>query len=127
MLLGKVKQGGTFGSVLGPPANAALHPTVKVVAIGAQPDPRKLEEMADAVLKGGLAVPVTRTLPLADAGEGQADAEKAVQVKLCWWPEGKNLSAETQKRGGGYRARPGLSCLLCGRFSALSCQGLRLS
>jgi len=82
MLLGKVKQGGTFGSVLGPPANAALNPTVKVAAIGAQPDPRKLEEMANAVLKGELVIPVTRTLPLAEAGAGQADAEKGGSGKI---------------------------------------------
>ena len=31
MLIGKVKQGGVFASVLGPPANANLNPTIKVV------------------------------------------------------------------------------------------------
>lgn len=49
MLLGKVKQGGAFGSVLGPPANAALHPTVRIHPIGAQSNARRLEEMAGAV------------------------------------------------------------------------------
>lgn len=82
MLLGKVKQGGTFGSVLGPPANAALNPTVKIVAIGAVPDPRKLEEMAQAVRTGGLQIPVARTLPLAAAGKGQAEAEKGASGKV---------------------------------------------
>ena len=33
MLLGKVKQGGVFASVLGPPANAEMHPTVKIEAV----------------------------------------------------------------------------------------------
>ncbi len=55
---------------------------MKVAAIGAQPDPRKLEEMANAVLKGELVIPVTRTLPLAEAGAGQADAEKGGSGKI---------------------------------------------
>jgi len=76
MLLGKVKQGGVFASVLGPPANAAMHPTVKVVPVMVVPDAAKLRELAEDVVAGKLVIPIDRMLPLADAGEGQAAAEK---------------------------------------------------
>jgi len=76
MLLGKVKQGGVFASVLGPPANAAMHPTVKVVPVMVVPDAAKLRELAEDVVAGRLVIPIDRMLPLEDAGEGQAAAEK---------------------------------------------------
>ena len=38
MLLGKVKPGGVFASVVGAPGNAALHPTVRVEAVVMQAD-----------------------------------------------------------------------------------------
>jgi NADPH:quinone reductase-like Zn-dependent oxidoreductase len=76
MLLGKVKQGGVFASVLGPPANAAMHPTVRVVPVRVKPDAAKLRELAEEVVAGRLVVPIDRMLALADAGEGQAAAEK---------------------------------------------------
>jgi len=75
-LLGKVKQGGVFASVLGPPANAAMHPTVKVVPVMAKPDAGMLAELAEEVASGRLVIPIDRMLPLAEAGEGQAAAEK---------------------------------------------------
>ena len=76
MLLGKVKQGGVFASVLGPPGNAAMHPTVKVVPVRAEPDAAKLAEMAEDVVAGRLVIPIDRMIALEDAGEGQAAAEK---------------------------------------------------
>jgi NADPH:quinone reductase-like Zn-dependent oxidoreductase len=75
-LLGKVKQGGVFASVLGPPSDAALHPTVRVEAIMAKPNPAELVELAEDVVSGKLAIPVDRMIAMADAGEGQAAAEK---------------------------------------------------
>ena len=82
MLVGKVKQGGTFASVLGPPANASMNPTVHIEAIRARPDPRRLEKLAEAVKSGKLKIPVARTLPLEDAGSGQAEAEKGAGGKV---------------------------------------------
>ena len=76
MLLGKVKQGGMFASVLGTPANAAMHPTVKVVPVMVVPDAAKLRELAEDVVAGRLVIPIDRMLPLEDAVEGQAAAEK---------------------------------------------------
>ena len=76
MLLAKVKPGGVFASVLGPPAAAALHPTVRIVPVMAVPDPAKLAEMAADVVAGRLKIPIDRMLPLAEAADGQIAAEK---------------------------------------------------
>jgi NADPH:quinone reductase-like Zn-dependent oxidoreductase len=76
MLLAKVKQGGVFASVLGPPANAKMHPTVKVVPVMVVPDAGKLRELAEDVVAGRLVIPIDRVIAMADAGEGQAAAEK---------------------------------------------------
>lgn len=76
MLLGKVKQGGVFASVLGPPANAKMHPTVTVVPVKAEPDGAALKKLAEAVKAKKLMIPIDRMIPLEDAGAGQAAAEK---------------------------------------------------
>lgn len=76
MLLGKVKQGGVFASVLGPPANAKLHPTVQIAPVLAQPDARVLEAMAADALAHKFRIPIDRMLPLEKAAEGQRAAEK---------------------------------------------------
>jgi NADPH:quinone reductase-like Zn-dependent oxidoreductase len=76
MLLGKVKQGGVFASVLGPPANAALHPTVRIEAVRAVPDAAALHGLAEDVVAKHLVIPIDRMVPLADAGKAQAAAEK---------------------------------------------------
>ncbi len=75
-LLGKVKQGGTFASVTNLPDNAALHPTVAIKRIAAQPNTATTLHYAQAVQDGKLDIPVDRLLPLHDAAEGQAAAEK---------------------------------------------------
>jgi NADPH:quinone reductase-like Zn-dependent oxidoreductase len=75
-LLGKVKQGGIFASVLGPPANAGMHPTVKIEAIQSVPDAGTLRTMAEDVVAGRLVIPIDRMVPLAEAAKAQAAAEK---------------------------------------------------
>jgi NADPH:quinone reductase-like Zn-dependent oxidoreductase len=75
-LIAKVKPGGIFGSILGPPSNAALHPTVQVNAIMAVPDPKTVIHYAEAIRDGKLKLPIDRIMPLADAAEAQAIAEK---------------------------------------------------
>jgi NADPH:quinone reductase-like Zn-dependent oxidoreductase len=75
-LLRKVKQGGVFASVLGPPANAGLNPTVKIAAIQTVPDAKTLEVLAKDVVLGRLVIPIDRMVPPADAGKAQAAAEK---------------------------------------------------
>jgi NADPH:quinone reductase-like Zn-dependent oxidoreductase len=76
MLLGKVKQGGVFASVLGPPGNAKMHPTVKIESVRVVPDASMLKTLAEDVVAGKLKIPIDRMVPLADAGEAQAAAEK---------------------------------------------------
>jgi NADPH:quinone reductase-like Zn-dependent oxidoreductase len=76
MLLGKVKQGGVFASVLGPPGNAKMHPTVKIEAIRVTPDGTMLKTLAEDVVAKRLVIPIDRMVPLADAGEAHAAAEK---------------------------------------------------
>lgn len=85
-LLGKVKQGGIFASVLGGPANAKMHPTVKVEAVRVVPDAGMLRILAEDVRDGRLVIPVDRMLALADAGEGQAAAEKGGIGKVLLVP-----------------------------------------
>ena len=76
LLLMKVKQGGVFASVLGPPHNADLHPTVKVVPVRCEPDPSTMVKMAEEVKAGRLVIPIDRMMGLEDAGEAQAAAAK---------------------------------------------------
>jgi NADPH:quinone reductase-like Zn-dependent oxidoreductase len=75
-LLGKVKQGGVFASVLGEPGNAKLHPTVRIEAVRAVPDASMLRTLAEDVVAGKLTIPIDRMVPLSDAGQAQAAAEK---------------------------------------------------
>ena len=75
-LIAKVKQGGVFASVLGAPQNAGKFPAVKVVAVYATPDTKTLQFMAEAVRDGKLVIPISRKLPLSNAGEAQAAAEE---------------------------------------------------
>jgi NADPH:quinone reductase-like Zn-dependent oxidoreductase len=82
MLLGKVKQGGVFASVLGPPANAAMHPTIKVEPVQVQPDAATLRTMAEDAAAGRFVIPIDRMVPLAEAGEAQAIAEKGGVGKI---------------------------------------------
>jgi NADPH:quinone reductase-like Zn-dependent oxidoreductase len=75
-LLSHVKQGGVFASVLGPPENAGLHPTIRIAPVMARPDPERMVKLAEAVVARKLTIPIDRMIALEDAGEGQAAAEK---------------------------------------------------
>jgi len=74
-LYGKLKPGGVIGSVLGEPRGAKERGFV-VRAFMAQPDPATLARYAAAVADGKLVVPIAKKMPLAQAGEAQALAEK---------------------------------------------------
>jgi NADPH:quinone reductase-like Zn-dependent oxidoreductase len=75
-LLGKVKQGGVFATVLGPPANAKMHPTIHIEPVRCVPDAATLRTLAEDVAAGRLKIPIDRMVPLEDAGKAQAVAEK---------------------------------------------------
>ena len=75
-LLAKVKQGGVFASVVGPPANAKMHPTVRIESVRAVPDAATLRTLAEDVAAGRFRIPIDRMLPLQDAAKAHAAAEK---------------------------------------------------
>jgi NADPH:quinone reductase-like Zn-dependent oxidoreductase len=81
-LIAKVKPQGVFASVLGAPQNAAQYPSVKVVFVFSKFDRTTLEFMAEAVRDGKLVIPISQKLPLREAAEAQAAAEKGVAGKV---------------------------------------------
>jgi len=85
-LLAKVKPGGIYASVTGPPQNAKDYPSVRVVPMVSKQDGKIVRHMAEAVKAGRLAIPIDRKLPLKDAGKGQAAAEKGGIGKVLLIP-----------------------------------------
>ena len=81
-LIGKVKPGGNYGSVVGPPSNAALHPTVQVNAVMAHPDIKTYTLYGEAIVAGKLLLPIDRMMPLSEAAEAQAAGEKGGVGKI---------------------------------------------
>jgi NADPH:quinone reductase-like Zn-dependent oxidoreductase len=81
-LLGKVKQGGVFASVVGPPANAKMHPTIKIEAIQSKSDAAMLRVMAEEVAAGRFVIPLDRMVPLAEADKAHSAAEKGGVGKI---------------------------------------------
>ncbi len=75
-LIAKVKPGGVFATVVEPPQSAAYYPSVKVVHVFSKFDRKTLEFMAEAVRDGKLVIPISEKLPLSEAAEAQAAAEK---------------------------------------------------
>lgn len=74
-LFGRLKPGGTIGSVLGEPPNAKQRGFV-VHAFTAQPDRAMLTRYATEVAQGRLSIPIAVRFPLERAGEAQTLAEK---------------------------------------------------
>jgi NADPH:quinone reductase-like Zn-dependent oxidoreductase len=81
-LIAKVKPGGSYGSVVGPVANASLHPTVTVNAFMAHPDPKAYVHYGEAIRDKKMELPIDRMMPLADAAEAQTVAEKGGVGKI---------------------------------------------
>jgi NADPH:quinone reductase-like Zn-dependent oxidoreductase len=81
-LIAKVKLGGVFASVLGAPLNAEMYSTVKLIPVYVTPDAKTLQFMAEAVRDGKLVIPISRKLPLSEAAEAQAVAEKGGSGKI---------------------------------------------
>ncbi|HEV2398173.1 MAG TPA: NADP-dependent oxidoreductase [Candidatus Sulfotelmatobacter sp.] len=81
-LLAKVKPGGVYASVIGTPQNAGQSPSVKTVFVFSKFDRKTLEFMAEAVRDGKLVIPVSMKLPLSEAAEAQAVAEKGGAGKI---------------------------------------------
>ena len=81
-LIAKVKPGGVFASVVGVPQNAAEYLSVKAVFVFSKFDRRTLEFMGEAVRDGKLVIPISLKLPLSEAAEAQAMAEKGGVGKI---------------------------------------------
>ena len=85
-LIAKVKPGGVFASVVGAPQNAAQYPSVKVEPVFSHFDRETLQFMAEAVRDGKLVIPISRKMPLSEAAEAQALAEKGGIGKILLVP-----------------------------------------
>jgi NADPH:quinone reductase-like Zn-dependent oxidoreductase len=85
-LIAKVKPGGVFASVLKAPQNAAKYPSVKVVFVFSKFDRKTLEFMAEAVRDGKLVIPIGRKMPLSEAAQAHAAAEKGGIGKILLVP-----------------------------------------
>lgn len=85
-LLAKVKPGGNYGSLLGPPKDAALHPTVNIKPMTAHPAPATYVHYAEAIRDGKLTLQIDRVMPLSDAAQAQAAAEKGGVGKIVLTP-----------------------------------------
>jgi NADPH:quinone reductase-like Zn-dependent oxidoreductase len=85
-LIAKVKPGGVYASVVGTPQNAAKYPSVKAVHVFSKFDRKTLEFMAEAVRDGKLVIPIGQKMPLSQAAEAQATAEKGGIGKILLVP-----------------------------------------
>ena len=81
-LIAKVKPGGVYASVVDAPPNAANCPSVKAVHVFSKFDRKTLEFMAEAVRDGKLVIPISQKLPLSEAAQAQAAAEKSASGKI---------------------------------------------
>ena len=81
-LIAKVKPEGVYATVVGLPPNAAKYPSVRVVQVFSKFDRKTLEFMAEAVRDGKLVIPISQKLPLREAAEAQATAEKGGAGKI---------------------------------------------
>ena len=86
MLMAKIRPGGVLASVIGAPQNAAKYPSVKVVCVFSKFDRETLEFMAAAVRDGKLVIPISEKLPLGEAAEAHAAAEKGATGKILLVP-----------------------------------------
>jgi NADPH:quinone reductase-like Zn-dependent oxidoreductase len=86
LLIGKVKAGGIFASVLGAPQNSAQYPAVKVVPVVARSDPKALLQMAQAVVEGKLRIPIAAKKPLKEAAQAHALVAQGVNGKVLLVP-----------------------------------------
>ncbi len=81
-LIAKVKAGGVYASVVGAPSNAAEYSSVKIAKVFSHFDRKTLEFMAEAVRDGKLIIPIGKRMPLSEAAQAQALAEKGGGGKI---------------------------------------------
>ena len=59
-----------------PDGVSQLNPTITVTRVGARPDASKVREFADDIRDGKFILPISRRMPLRDAGEAHVLAHK---------------------------------------------------
>jgi NADPH:quinone reductase-like Zn-dependent oxidoreductase len=103
-LIGKVKPGGVYASVVATPQSAAYYPAVKVVQVFSKFDRKTLEFMAEAVRDGKLVIPIGQKLPLSEAAEAQAEAENgaAGKILLVAWKRHLGVTAIFRQQLSGW-------------------------
>jgi NADPH:quinone reductase-like Zn-dependent oxidoreductase len=74
-VLGKVKPGGTFATVLRAPRNAAQYPGVKIAAVQCVPNAAELLLVGQAVAAGRLKIPIAARFPLEQASRAHQAVE----------------------------------------------------
>ncbi len=85
-LIGKVKAGGVYASVVEAPQSAAYYPSVKMVHVFSHFDRDTLQFMAEAVRDGKLVIPIGPKMPLSEAAQAHALAEKGGIGKILLIP-----------------------------------------
>ncbi|MGC9199041.1 MAG: NADP-dependent oxidoreductase [Acidobacteriaceae bacterium] len=85
-LLPLVKPEGVYGSIVGPPRRAEQYPSVRIQAIGSQPDPEAMVRIATAIGQGRLKLPISLVLPLAQAAEAHIRGERGGEGKIVLTP-----------------------------------------
>jgi NADPH:quinone reductase-like Zn-dependent oxidoreductase len=86
LLIGKVKSGGIFATVLRAPKNSADFASVKVAEVYSTADPKALLELATGVLEGRLVIPIAAKKPLRDAAEAHEMVAEGVKGKVLLVP-----------------------------------------
>ena len=82
-LLGKVKEGGTFASVTGAPANAGNYPLVHTIAFVSKQDTKNLEHTVQGVRAGKLTIPIGSKVPLGMRPKHMLRLRKVALAKYC--------------------------------------------
>lgn len=85
-LLVKVKDGGTFASVTGPPEGAKDFPEVRVISFRSKQDRSGIAFIANAVYSGKLTIPIGHREALENAGAAQAAFTKGGIGKVLLVP-----------------------------------------
>jgi NADPH:quinone reductase-like Zn-dependent oxidoreductase len=81
-LLAKVRPGGRFGYAAWLPDDIRIDPSIEVSRVYARPDPATLRDFAEDIRDGAFALPVSRHMPLHDAGAAHALLEKGGAGKI---------------------------------------------
>jgi NADPH:quinone reductase-like Zn-dependent oxidoreductase len=85
-LIGKVKPGGVYASVVEAPQSAAYYPSVKIAHVFSHFDRQTLQFMAEAVRDCKLIIPIGPKMPLSEAAQAHAAAEKGGIGKILLVP-----------------------------------------